>query len=635
MKNPKVIIFTVLFSLFIFAGTTLGDVPRTLYVLNGTSRTLSRMNLETGEILNDFVQVGQWPNQIITFNEMLYILNSGTNDIMVIDPQHDDRVVKTIALAQGSNPYKMAFVGVNKIYVSNLVANTVSVVNVETGAVLKEIPVGVGPEGILVVEGQAYVCNTGGYPSYDPATVSVINIAADSVVQTLNVPANPQDLALSPDGKIHVICTGNYSTIMGQVAVIDRYAGPNWTPAVVDTVEIGGAPGDILITPDGKAYLPDYGVDPNGFLYSYNAFSDSVLHGSENPIEVGFGAMNLFYDGKENVLYVSNFATDNVQKFDVTADTVLATYGFGQGAQDMVIVEPIQSSDPWADAVVSFTPGQNWSHLGEAFFPINVLGPPDPDPALTPYNPSSKPEEILALGNGGEIVLQFTDNKIVNGSGADFTVFENPFISLFDGSVFMEAAIVSVSQDGQNWVTFPYDTTDMSGLAGVTPTKNNLQPLDPSVSGGDQFDLEDVSLAWATYVKLTDLGDIYKEGPYNGDFDLDAVVAIHSEPITGVAENASDAQPVTFHLQQNYPNPFNPETAISYSVPKAGSVELKIFNSLGREVKTLVAENRNAGTYRTIWHGRNQMGDLVNSGVYYYRLKTGNRVEMRKMILIR
>ncbi|HDL18623.1 MAG TPA: hypothetical protein ENH29_06180, partial [Bacteroidetes bacterium] len=615
MKSPKVKFFTVLFSTIIFAGTVLGDVPRTLYVLNGTARTLSKMNLETGEILNDFVQVGQWPNQIITFNDKLYILNSGTNDIMVIDPQNDGSAAKTIALAQGSNPYKMVFVGLNKVYITNLVAGTVSVVNVSTGAVLKEIPVGVGPEGILVVEGQAFVCNTGGYPAYDPSTVSIIDIGADSVVQTLNVPANPQDLALSPDGKIHVICTGNYATIKGQVAVIDRYAGPGWKPAVVDTIEIGGAPGDILITPDGKAYLPDFGVDPDGYLYSYNAFSGSILHGAGNPIKVGFGAMNLFFDGKENVLWIANFGDDTAQKFDISADTVLATYGFGLGAQDMVIVEPIQSSDPWADAVAGFTPGQNWSHLGEAFFPINVLGPPDQDPALTPYNPSSKPEEILSLGDGGEIILQFTDNKIVNGPGADFTVFENPFISLFDGSVFVEAAIVSVSQDGQNWVTFPYDTTDMSGLAGVTPTKNNLQPLDPSVSGGDQFDLEDVGLAWATYVKLTDLGDIYKEGLYNGDFDLDAVAAINSEPLTRVVENGVEVQPVRFHLGQNYPNPFNPETMISYSLPKSSNVELKIFNSLGREVFTLVAGTKNAGTYRVMWRGQNQKGDLVNSGV--------------------
>ncbi|HDL19009.1 MAG TPA: T9SS type A sorting domain-containing protein, partial [Bacteroidetes bacterium] len=62
---------------------------------------------------------------------------------------------------------------------------------------------------------------------------------------------------------------------------------------------------------------------------------------------------------------------------------------------------------------------------------------------------------------------------------------------------------------------------------------------------------------------------------------------------------------------------------------------LKIFNSLGREVFTLVAGTKNAGTYRVMWRGQNQKGDLVNSGVYYYRLKIENQVDVHKMVLIR
>jgi DNA-binding beta-propeller fold protein YncE len=103
---------------------TFADEPRTLYVINGLGRTLSKLNLETEVIVNDFLTIGQWPNQILSFNGMLYVVNSGTNDIMIIDPRDDGQEPVIISLAQGSNPYYMAFVGANKAYVTNLSLKT-------------------------------------------------------------------------------------------------------------------------------------------------------------------------------------------------------------------------------------------------------------------------------------------------------------------------------------------------------------------------------------------------------------------------------------------------------------------------------------------------------------------------------
>ncbi len=637
LKNFKLKVFCVTIQiLFITLSGVIADTPRTLYVLNGIARTLSRMNLETGEINNDIIQIGQWPNQVTSFNAKLYVVNSGTDNIMVIDPQKASQVEKNIVFPQGSNPYFMAFVARNKAYVTNLMANTVSVVDIESGVVLKNIPVGTGPEGIIIVENEAYITNTGGYPDYSGSSVTIINTLTDTVKQTILVPANPQDLALAPDGRIHVLCTGNFADITGKVVVIDRWAGPGWTPAVVDTIQLGGSPGDIVITPAGKGFCCATGFppNPNNHLYIYDAFQDTIIHDVNNPVLIGANAMRLIYDNLKNVIWVSNFNDDAAQKLNAETGVVIATYGFGDGAQDMTILEPIQNSDPWADLVVSFVHGQNWSHFGEQFFPINVLGPPDPDGALDMYNSSSKPEEILSLGHGGEIVLQFTDNKIINGTGSDFTVFENAFISLFDNSVFAEAAIVSVSQNGYDWVEFPYDTTSMSGFAGVTPTDDNHNPTNPSVSGGDLFDLDDIGLDWVTYVKLTDLGDIYQEGLYNGDFDLDAVVAIHSEKLTGVTEKHLNSL-FFFELNQNYPNPFNPETKIDFSIPLQELVQLKVFNHLGQEIITLVDEIKNPGRYHVVWNGKNRFGIFVNSGIYYYKLKMGDSVKTAKMLLIR
>ncbi len=85
-----------------------------------------------------------------------------------------------------------------------------------------------------------------------------------------------------------------------------------------------------------------------------------------------------------------------------------------------------------------------------------------------------------------------------------------------------------------------------------------------------------------------------------------------------------------FKLNQNYPNPFNPNTTINFSIPGATFVSLKIFNSLGQEVETLVSEDLNAGNYKYDWNA-----ESLTSGVYFYTLIAGNFIETMKMILLK
>ena len=83
-----------------------------------------------------------------------------------------------------------------------------------------------------------------------------------------------------------------------------------------------------------------------------------------------------------------------------------------------------------------------------------------------------------------------------------------------------------------------------------------------------------------------------------------------------------------FDLTQNYPNPFNPVTNIEYTIPEKTHVTLKIYDMLGKEVETLVDREPDAGTYVTIWNG-----SRYSSGVYFYRLISGNNIQTKKMIL--
>lgn len=201
------------------------------------------------------------------------------------------------------------------------------------------------------------------------------------------------------------------------------------------------------------------------------------------------------------------------------------------------------------------------SLFGAAFLPGIVLGPPGESVhfqgSLT----------VASFGFGGSIVVAFDDVVIEDGPGADFIVFENAFFGLpapesaqDDFSIFAEPGLVEVSADGVVWHAFPYNhdallasagqavTQDnylaLTGLAGLTPTftGNWTVPNDPATfdplgvggisgAGGDAFDLADVGLTEARFVRITD-ADTGSGFPGAGEgFDLDAVVALHARPL--------------------------------------------------------------------------------------------------------
>jgi hypothetical protein len=85
-----------------------------------------------------------------------------------------------------------------------------------------------------------------------------------------------------------------------------------------------------------------------------------------------------------------------------------------------------------------------------------------------------------------------------------------------------------------------------------------------------------------------------------------------------------------FRLYQNYPNPFNPETEINFTLSRSSPVILRVYDSLGSEVTTLVNNELSAGDYKTSFSGSG-----LSSGIYYYRLNTDNSAETRKMILLK
>ena len=115
---------------------------------------------------------------------------------------------------------------------------------------------------------------------------------------------------------------------------------------------------------------------------------------------------------------------------------------------------------------------------------------------------------------------------------------------------------------------------------------------------------------------------------------LDNYIVKSLSSITSVDDRNSESVVSNYILEQNYPNPFNPTTTIGYQLPKAGNVELKIFNTLGQEVRTLAGGMESAGYNQVVWNGRDNNGNMVSSGVYVYTIRTNGFVQSRKMILM-
>jgi hypothetical protein len=93
--------------------------------------------------------------------------------------------------------------------------------------------------------------------------------------------------------------------------------------------------------------------------------------------------------------------------------------------------------------------------------------------------------------------------------------------------------------------------------------------------------------------------------------------------------------PEKFTVYQNYPNPFNPATTISFDLPRTETVTIDIFNSIGQRIIRLIQEQKPAGHYQVEWPGVNESGNVVSSGLYFYRVTAGELSFIRKMVFLR
>lgn len=203
------------------------------------------------------------------------------------------------------------------------------------------------------------------------------------------------------------------------------------------------------------------------------------------------------------------------------------TGGFANDPTDEPIRELTDCPDAtsgFATEVVSFDFGEG-QDFGRDEFPEQVLGGPRGGGLL------QGSLHVTSLGDGGTVVLGFSPRTIVDGEGPDFIVFENPFHAGGDPDApVAELGLVAVSVDGEEWHEFPCEPGALPpypGCAGFTPVEADVtdaespSSFDPSQSGGEAYDLSNLGLTEAKFVRITDVaGDDFV-------FDLDAVSIVN------------------------------------------------------------------------------------------------------------
>ncbi|ROL58304.1 hypothetical protein D9V84_00810 [Bacteroidetes/Chlorobi group bacterium Naka2016] len=259
------------------------------------------------------------------------------------------------------------------------------------------------------------------------------------------------------------------------------------------------------------------------------------------------------------------------------------------------------------DTVLYFKPGKG-QNLGQdpVYFPKNIFTLPDTNASES--IPSSSPKDVCSIGLGGEIVVGFKNYFLLDGDGPDFTIFENAFINPITKKVFAEPAVVSVSEDGVNFVEFPWDYNTLEGCAGTKPTNGKANPFDPTVSGGNSFDLATIGLNRVRWIKIKDICDTILQNPNHpfydaliSGFDLDCVVGLNLKPIEISNTNES-----------KFPLYFVDNLSLRLNFDKSLSCE--VYDILGRIVEKSINCTKNFQLDFSTFEGN----------VFFVNLRSGN-----------
>ena len=167
---------------------------------------------------------------------------------------------------------------------------------------------------------------------------------------------------------------------------------------------------------------------------------------------------------------------------------------------------------------------------------------------------------------------------------------------------------------------FDYYAVYRSGASGFTPADENRI----GVVTSSTFEDGSMSGDGSYYYVVSAFDHAGNESDFSNELEV---------LVTGIDDRSG--VPTTYALDQNYPNPFNPSTVINYQLPSATNTKIVIYNVIGQEVRSLVNAYEPAGYQQTVWNGRDNFGNVVSAGIYFYKLTTGGFTAIKKMVFVK
>jgi len=391
---------------------------------------------------------------------------------------------------------------------------------------------------------------------------------------------------------------------------------------------------------DPSKYLPGTAVRIKKTVETGFQAIDAGILGGFNDIN---GAVFLQTNVNNEVyVVVKNYGTTNLSNVRVRH---AITRGITTLLRDTIFIDSISLGE---EVMASFSRPFNPTVAGvhSTRFTVEVTGD-----LLATNNAKNTETNVINVLPNTPILLAYDDNapdgtgRSWGGPGGFGNEFEIPFAAK------IESAYVRVLTVGTGLLTVTI--LDDDGPNGSPGTILSSQEITP-VAGVNKvyFGTEDIRLDGGKFyigetgqhtyavdatAPLSNRGWEITSGWGANRFGATEDVMVRAVVTTlGVSVNEYLTYlPKGYEIEQNYPNPFNPSTSIRFSLSQKSNIKLVVYDILGNEVKTLVNEAMNAGTHSLVWNGTNHNGNLVHSGVYFYRLKGDNFSTTKKMMLLK
>jgi len=340
-----------------------------VYLFNGIGDVGTLSKIQSGVINNDFMSVGMWPNDMKHFDSKLYIVNSGNNNVQVID-EPTLANLGAIEVSANSNPMNIAFAN-EKIYVTNSYGTGIDVVDQVNQNIITTITLtdAQGGSDAIISVGDFIYANKNNYywdagsssMAYEMEAIVKIDPITDTIVAELEVGVNISKMLVDNQNELHILCTGNRDDVYGYVKIInlDDFSLNS------ETIELGSQPGSFIMDGEGMIYISISGYNPDwtafGGVMKYNSVTNEVLNNSANLLfeSATSGILDIGIDDMD-LLVVPLFSDNELITMDVEGNQQ-NSFVTGNGPQGVVFVtDEVGIDDNYELRITNYELEQNY-----------------------------------------------------------------------------------------------------------------------------------------------------------------------------------------------------------------------------------------------------------------------------------